>query len=84
MSLTLPREFLTPAEAAAIWRVSVPTVYRHVAAGDIPHIRVGGCDGPIRIPAELFDSPPSEAEPAERRDPSGKVDSRRLAGPEAA
>ena len=77
MSLTLERTYLTVAEAAALWRVSVPTIYRHVAAGRVPHIRVGGRDGPIRIPASAVidvsdDGSPAGGsfagtEPAERR-----------------
>lgn len=34
-------EFLTVAEAASVLRVSVRTLRRHLAAGKIPHIRVG-------------------------------------------
>ena len=56
MSITLQREYLTVAEAAALWRVSVPTIYRRCADGSIPHVRVGG-DGPIRILAEAFEVP---------------------------
>ena len=48
MSLTLHREYLTVAEAAALWRVSVPTIYRRCADGRLPHIRFGGEDGLIR------------------------------------
>jgi excisionase family DNA binding protein len=57
VSITLQREYLTVAEAAALWRVSVPTIYRRCADGSIPHIRVGGGDGPIRILAEAFEVP---------------------------
>jgi excisionase family DNA binding protein len=62
MTLTVAREFLTVAEAAALWRVSVPTVYRRVAAGGIPHVRVGGPDGPIRIPASAFETSERDGE----------------------
>ena len=34
-------EFLTLAEAASVLRVSVRTLRRRLAAGKIPHIRVG-------------------------------------------
>jgi excisionase family DNA binding protein len=61
MSLTLEREYLTVAEAAGLWRVSVPTIYRRCADGSIPHIRVGG-DGPIRILAEAFEVPDRDGE----------------------
>jgi excisionase family DNA binding protein len=64
MALTLERQYLTVAEAAALWRVSAPTVYRRVAAGDVPHIRIG-TDGPIRIPASTI----LEGTPLERRAP---------------
>jgi excisionase family DNA binding protein len=62
VSITLQREYLTVAEAAALWRVSVPTIYRRCADGSIPHIRVGGGDGPIRILAEAFEVPDRDGE----------------------
>jgi excisionase family DNA binding protein len=40
-------DFLTVAELAAIWRVSVRTLRRRLSAGQIPHIRVGR---QVRIP----------------------------------
>jgi excisionase family DNA binding protein len=64
MTLTVEREYLTVAEVAALWRVSVPTIYRHVAAGRVPHIRVGGRDGPIRIPASAVVSVSVDGSPA--------------------
>jgi excisionase family DNA binding protein len=70
VSITLQREYLTVAEAAALWRVSVPTIYRRCADGSIPHIRVGGGDGPIRIPAEAFEDPAERDGP----DPSPAVE----------
>jgi excisionase family DNA binding protein len=63
MTLTIEREYLTVAEAAVLWRVSAPTVYRHVAAGRVPHIRVGGRDGPIRIPASAVMGVPDDGSP---------------------
>jgi excisionase family DNA binding protein len=51
MTVILEREFLTPEEVAAVWRVSVATIYRRCADGRVPHIRVGGGNGPLRIPA---------------------------------
>lgn len=54
MNLILARLYFTVPEAAALWRVSVPTIYRRVASGDIPCVRVGGENGPIRIPASAF------------------------------
>jgi excisionase family DNA binding protein len=44
------REYLTVAEVSSLFRVGVPTIYRRVADGQLPHIRIGD-DGPIRIPA---------------------------------
>ena len=43
-------EYLTVAEVSTLFRVSVPTIYRRVADGQLPHIRIGN-DGPIRIPS---------------------------------
>jgi excisionase family DNA binding protein len=43
-------KYLTVAEVSSLFRVSVPTIYRRVADGQPPHIRIGH-DGPIRIPA---------------------------------
>lgn len=85
MTITMERTYLTVAEAAALWRVSAPTVYRRVAAGSIPHIRVGGPDGPIRIPAEAVEVSPSLEGGAlsERRAPDNlnpAVEARQLAG----
>lgn len=42
-------EFLTAREAAPLLRVSKNTMYRLIANGDIPHVRIGRT---IRIPAE--------------------------------
>jgi excisionase family DNA binding protein len=58
MTLTVERTYLTVAEVAALWRVSVPSVYRWVADGRVPAIRVGG--GPIRIPASAITDTPLE------------------------
>jgi excisionase family DNA binding protein len=67
MTLTVERAYLTVTEAADLWRVSVPSVYRWVAAGRVPAIRVGG-SGPIRIPASAI-APPETDTPPERRAP---------------
>lgn len=51
---SFPR-LLTVPEAARAARVSVPTMYRRVAAGDVPGaIRVGEGHGPIRLIAPVF------------------------------
>jgi excisionase family DNA binding protein len=80
MTLTVEREYLTVAEVAALWRVSAPTVYRRVAAGDVPHIRLGS-DGPIRIPAAVV---MPEETPLERRVPDFPAVEARAHGGEAA
>jgi len=43
-------EFLTVTEAASVLRVSVRTLRRRLAAGEIPHIRVGRL---VRIPRRV-------------------------------
>jgi excisionase family DNA binding protein len=81
MTLTVEREYLTVAEAAVLWRVSIPTVYRKIAAGGVPHIRVG-TDGPIRIPACALALPAEGIDPTERREShqSGQSTSRAHGG----
>lgn len=44
--------FLTPREAAAVLRLSLQTVYRHLEAGEIPSVRVGKT---YRIPRAEFE-----------------------------
>lgn len=44
-------EFLTVAELANVWRISIRTVRRRLAADQIPHIRVGR---QVRIPREAL------------------------------
>ena len=43
-------EFLTVAEAASVLRVSLRTLRRRLAAGEIPHVRVGR---QVRIPRKV-------------------------------
>jgi len=43
-------EFLTVDELAAEWRQHRATIYRKVAAGEIPAIRLGGGSAALRIP----------------------------------
>jgi excisionase family DNA binding protein len=45
---------LTVPEAARLARVSVPTIYRRISAGEIPALRIGDFSGPIRIPENEF------------------------------
>jgi excisionase family DNA binding protein len=40
-------EYLTVAEVSSLFRVSMPTVYRRVADGQLPAVRIGAT---IRIP----------------------------------
>ena len=47
-------QLMTIAEAARAARVSVPTLYRRVATGEVPAIRVGE-SGPIRVPVDEFE-----------------------------
>jgi excisionase family DNA binding protein len=50
-----PGRLLTVPEAARVARVSPQTVYRRVATGEIPALRVGDHSGPIRIPRDEFE-----------------------------
>jgi excisionase family DNA binding protein len=45
----------TVAEAAAELRLHPVTVYRKVAAGELPWIRTGGRGSAVRIPADYLD-----------------------------
>jgi excisionase family DNA binding protein len=45
--------YLTPAEAADLLRVDVKSIYRSIAKGEIPHLRVGRM---IRIPRAAIDA----------------------------
>ncbi len=61
MSALAPEtEFLTVAEFAARLRVSEPTVYRRVADGTLPVVRLSD-NGAIRIPASALEFPASRA-----------------------
>ncbi len=50
-----PRDWMTPAEAAAYWRVSISTIYAWAKEDRIPFIQYGGKGGAIRIPFTAFD-----------------------------
>jgi excisionase family DNA binding protein len=71
--MTTPEtEFLTVAEVAERLRVSGPTVYREIHAGQIPAVRLGSGASTLRVPrAELevwlFGEPPSAAQAAAGR-----------------
>lgn len=43
---------LTIRETALALRASRPTVYRKIARGDIPAVRLGDGAGPLRVPAD--------------------------------
>lgn len=47
--------FLTVEEAARFLRVSPPTIYRRIADGVLPAVRVGRESGPLRIPVDALD-----------------------------
>ncbi len=55
--------FLTVAEFAARLRVSEPTVYRRVADGTLPVVRLTE-NGAIRIPADALDEFARPSEPS--------------------
>jgi excisionase family DNA binding protein len=42
MNATVQHQMLTPAEVAVELRVSAPTIYRRIAAGELKAVRVGG------------------------------------------
>jgi excisionase family DNA binding protein len=46
---TAELEFLTVPEVARLLRCSPPTVYRRIASGEIPAVRLGTEFGPLRI-----------------------------------
>jgi excisionase family DNA binding protein len=46
---TSETRLLTVPEVAARLRVSRPTVYRRIAAGEVPALRIGGRFGPLRV-----------------------------------
>jgi excisionase family DNA binding protein len=44
---------LTVTEAAKLCRTSKPTIYRLIAAGELPALRIGvDGHGPLRVPAD--------------------------------
>jgi excisionase family DNA binding protein len=57
-------DYLTVAEVSSLFRVSMPTVYRRVADGQLPAVRIGAT---IRIPL-------SAVEPRARRRGDGMSD----------
>ena len=46
---------LTVSETAKLLRVSVATVYRRIAAGTFPALRIGSGNGPLRVPRESLE-----------------------------
>lgn len=50
-----PRDWMTPKEAAAYWRLSESTIYAWIKENRIPFLRYGGKGGAIRIPYQAFD-----------------------------
>jgi excisionase family DNA binding protein len=49
-TLRRPERLLTMAEAARALRASRATVYRRIASGDIPAVRLGGPRAALRVP----------------------------------
>lgn len=47
--------FLTVEEATRFLRVSPTTIYRRIADGVLPAVRVGRESGPLRIPVDALD-----------------------------
>ena len=48
-------EFLTVSELAREWRQHPGTIYRKVAAGEIPSVRLGGETAALRIPRSALE-----------------------------
>ena len=53
---TAERQLLTAEETAARLRVGKQWVYRHVASGDLPALRLGDELGPLRIDSADLDA----------------------------
>lgn len=49
-------EFLTVDEVASEWRQHRATIYRKVAAGEIPSVRLGGESAALRIPRSALEA----------------------------
>lgn len=47
---------LKPAKVMALLNVSRRLVYQMAQDGRLPHVRVGGPDGPLRFKADVIDS----------------------------
>jgi excisionase family DNA binding protein len=82
---------LTVPETAERLRLSRQSIYRRIAAGELPAVQLGGPGTPLRVDERELDAwlygsaagftPFSRPEkPAERGDPRGTVDSPRPAG----
>jgi excisionase family DNA binding protein len=56
---TAKPEYLTVAEVSRLFRVSMPTVYRRVADGQLPAVRIGAT---IRIPLATLEHLENSAE----------------------
>lgn len=54
-------EFMTVTEVAARWRVTAMTVRRHIAAGDLAAVRLGGQYRIRRSAMEAFEQGAQEA-----------------------
>jgi excisionase family DNA binding protein len=70
-----PPDYLTTAEAAALYRVNERTIRRWIAAGELEALRIGGT---VRIPANSghwwsgADAPPAPNDPPTDTERTGK------------
>ena len=62
-------ELMTVKELAALWRQHPATIYRKVAAGEVPAVRLGDGHGALRIPRSQVEA--LLAGPVERGEVSG-------------
>jgi excisionase family DNA binding protein len=80
---TVEPVFLTVPEVARLLRCSKPTIYRRIASGEIPAVRLGAEFGPLRIRRDELEewlygyesvggSPPAARTFAERGVPGGE------------
>lgn len=75
-----PEALLTVDDICDKLRVSRPWVYKACRAGRIPHVRLGGDDGPVRFIPEEIDAWLAQARRAWRPGDSTTATLRRAAG----
>jgi excisionase family DNA binding protein len=85
MDATRSPELLRVPDVARALSVSRASVYRWIATGRLPGVRLGGPGSPLRVPAGELEEwlALSHVSPAERRVPerTGAVDGAAAAGP---